>query len=160
VGDGAMGFWAALEEVFPQTRHQRCWFHKMGNVLNALPQSLQTKAKQALQEIWMAATRAEALRAFEHFVAAYAQKYPKATEKLTKDRDALLAFYDLPSWLLRAYPHHQPDRIDICHRAPSHHPHAQLRLARDVPGTGLQAPPRKQRSRGAGFAVPTGSNCC
>ena len=97
VGDGAMGFWAALEEVFPITRGQRCWFHKMGNVLNALPKSQHGRAKQALHQIWMAATRAEALKALDHFLAAYASKYPKATEKLIKDRDALLAFYDFPA---------------------------------------------------------------
>ena len=97
VGDGAMGFWAALEEVFPATRGQRCWFHKMGNVLNALPRSQHGRARKALQEIWMAATRAEALTAFEHFLSTYGAKYPKATEKLDKDRDALLAFYDFPA---------------------------------------------------------------
>jgi transposase-like protein len=97
VGDGAMGFWAALEEVFPATRAQRCWFHKMGNVLNALPKSQHARAKGALQEIWMAATRKEASIAFERFVMNYAGKYPKAAEKLTKDREALLAFYDFPA---------------------------------------------------------------
>lgn len=97
VGDGAMGFWGALEEVFPATRGQRCWFHKMGNVLNALPKSQHASARQRLQEIWMAATRAEALTAFDRFLAAYAPKYPKAAEKLTKDRQALLAFYDFPA---------------------------------------------------------------
>ena len=97
VGDGAMGFWAALEEVFPNTATQRCWFHKMGNVLNALPKSLHARAKGGLQEIWMAATRQEALVAFDRFVATHAAKYPKAAEKLTKDRDALLAFYDFPA---------------------------------------------------------------
>lgn len=97
VGDGAMGFWAALEEVYPATVGQRCWFHKMGNVLNALPQSQHARAKAALQQIWMAATRAEACVAFERFVSTYGGKYPKAVEKLTKDRDALLAFYDFPA---------------------------------------------------------------
>jgi transposase-like protein len=97
VGDGAMGFWAALEEVFPRSRGQRCWFHKMGNVLNALPKSQHARAKGALQEIWMAATRAEALRAFERFIETYGARYPKAAEKLIKDRDALLAFYDFPA---------------------------------------------------------------
>ena len=96
-GDGAMGFWAALEEVFPATCAQRCWFHKMGNVMNALPASQQARAKAGLQAIWMAATRAEAHKAFEQFVAAYQAKYPKAVEKLTKDRDSLLAFYDFPA---------------------------------------------------------------
>jgi len=97
VGDGAMGFWAALEEVFPATVVQRCWFHKMGNVLNALPKSQHARAKRGLQEIWMAATRQDALTAVSHFVTTYAAKYPKATQKLTKDRDALLAFYDFPA---------------------------------------------------------------
>src|SRR3990172_354056 len=97
VGDGALGFWAALEEEFPATRAQRCWFHKMGNVLNALPKSQHARAKSGLQEIWMAATRQEALTAFERFVTTYAAKYPKATGKLTQDREALLAFYDFPA---------------------------------------------------------------
>lgn len=96
-GDGAMGFWAALEEVFPATRAQRCWFHKLGNVLNALPASQQGKAKAAMQDIFLAATRADALAAFGKFVAAYGAKYPKAVEKLTQDRDSLLAFYDFPA---------------------------------------------------------------
>ena len=92
-----MGFWAALEEVFPATRGQRCWFHKMGNVLNALPKSQQGRAKADLQAIWMAATRADAYTAFDRFVAIYAAKYPKATETLKKDRESLLAFYDFPA---------------------------------------------------------------
>lgn len=96
-GDGAMGLWAALEEVFAQTRHQRCWFHKIGNVLNALPKSQHGRAKGALSEIWNAATRAEAIVAFDQFVATYSAKYLKAVEKLTKDRDELLAFYDFPA---------------------------------------------------------------
>ncbi len=97
VGDGAMGFWAAMEEVFPQTAHQRCWFHKMGNVLNALPKSLQGRAKADMQEIWMAATRNEAHAAFAKFVGHYKGKYPKAVEKMEKDRDSLLAFYSFPA---------------------------------------------------------------
>lgn len=97
VGDGAMGFWAAMEEVFPQTAHQRCWFHKMGNVLNALPKSLQGRAKADMQEIWMARTRNEAHAAFAKFVGHYKGKYPKAVEKMEKDRDSLLAFYSFPA---------------------------------------------------------------
>ena len=97
VGDGALGFWGALEQVYPETAHQRCWFHKMGNVLAALPKSLQGKAKGDLQAIWMAATRKDAVRAFERFLTRYGAKYPKATEKLEKDRDALLAFYAFPA---------------------------------------------------------------
>lgn len=97
VGDGALGFWGALDEVFPGTRHQRCWFHKTGNVLNYLPKSVQAKAKAALHEIWMAPTRADAQRAFDRFIESYGAKYPKAVECLSKDRDALLAFYDFPA---------------------------------------------------------------
>ena len=96
-GDGAMGFWAALEEVFPATKAQRCWFHKMGNVMNALPKSQHAKAKSGLQAIWMAATRADAQTAFGQFAERYQAKYPKAVEKLEKDRDSLLAFYDFPA---------------------------------------------------------------
>jgi len=97
VGDGALGFWPALEEVYPQTRHQRCWVHKVANVMNYLPKAVQPRAKAALQEIWMAETQAEALAAFERFVRSYQAKYPKAVECLTKDREALLAFFDFPA---------------------------------------------------------------
>ena len=97
VGDGALGFWSALDQVYPETRHQRCWFHKMGNVLNALPKSLHGKAKADLQAIWMAPTRQQANHAFKRFINRYAAKYPKATEKLEKDREALLAFFDFPA---------------------------------------------------------------
>ncbi len=97
VGDGALGFWAALAEIYPETGHQRCWVHKTANILNALPKSLQGKAKAGLHEIWMAPTRAEAIGAFDAFLKTYGAKYPKAVEKLTKDRQALLAFYDFPA---------------------------------------------------------------
>ncbi len=97
VGDGALGFWAALDEIYPETRRQRCWVHKTANVLNALPKSLQNKAKAQLHEIWMAPTRATAVAAFDQFVKTYQAKYPKAADKLLADRDALLAFYDFPA---------------------------------------------------------------
>ena len=97
VGDGALGFWSALDEIYPETRRQRCWVHKTANVLNALPKSLQAKAKAQLHEIWMAPTRAEATAAFDRFVQTYQAKYPKAADKLVSDRDALLAFYDFPA---------------------------------------------------------------
>ena len=96
-GDGAMGFWGALDEVFPQTRHQRCWVHKTANVLNALPKVLHGKAKADLQAIWMAPTLSDAERALKHFVSVYGPKYKPAVEKLTKDEDELLAFYDFPA---------------------------------------------------------------
>jgi transposase-like protein len=97
VGDGAMGFWAAVEEIFPTTRHQRCWCHKTGNVLNALPKSVQPKAKRALHNIWQAVTRQEAERAFAQFLVTYESKYPKATACLLKDRETLLTFYEFPA---------------------------------------------------------------
>jgi putative transposase len=97
VADGALGFWQAIEEVWPQTRGQRCWVHKTANVLNKLPKSQQSKAKRALQEIWMAETKNEALAAFDAFVETWGVKYDKAVECLIKDRDALLTFYDFPA---------------------------------------------------------------
>lgn len=97
VGDGALGFWAALDEIYPGTRHQRCWVHKTANVLNALPKSVQAKAKSALHEIWQAPTREDAQRAFDRFIEIYGPKYPKAAQCLEKDRDSLLTFYDFPS---------------------------------------------------------------
>jgi transposase-like protein len=97
VGDGALGFWKALPQVFGTTRAQRCWVHKTANILNKLPKSQQAKAKAALQEIWMAATRKEAEQAFAHFLSVYRPKYPKAADCLNKDRDALLTFYDFPA---------------------------------------------------------------
>ncbi len=97
IGDGALGFWAAIREVFGGTREQRCWFHKTGNVLNAMPKSLQAKAKGHLHDIWQAETKAEAEAAFDFFVETYAVKYDKAVAKLVKDRDVLLAFYDFPA---------------------------------------------------------------
>jgi transposase-like protein len=97
VGDGALGFWAALDQIYPQTRCQRCWVHKSANVLNELPKSVQGKAKAALHEIWMAPTRAQAIKAFDAFLKNYQAKYPKATDKLVKDREALLAFYEFPA---------------------------------------------------------------
>ena len=97
IGDGAMGFWAALEEIYPKTRQQRCWMHKVMNVLNCLPKSAQTKAKQALHSIWQAETLADAEKAFDLFIETYEPKYPKATLCLQKDREELLPFFDFPA---------------------------------------------------------------
>ena len=97
IGDGAMGFWAALEAVYGETRQQRCWMHKTMNVLNCLPKSVQAKAKQALHAIWQAETKADAEKAFDLFVETYEPKYPKATLCLHKDREQLMAFYDFPA---------------------------------------------------------------
>jgi transposase-like protein len=97
IADGALGFWKAAGEVWPATRGQRCWVHKSANVLAKLPKSQQPKAKRALQEIWMAETKAEAEAAFDAFVESHAVKYDKAAQCLAKDREALLAFYDFPA---------------------------------------------------------------
>lgn len=97
VGDGALGFWAALREVFPDTREQRCWFHKIANVLNALPKSVQPGAKAALAEIWNAEDKEHAEAAAKAFAADYGIKWPKAAAKITDDLDVLLEFYDYPA---------------------------------------------------------------
>ncbi len=97
VGDGAMGFWKALEEVFSGTRHQRCWVHKTANVLNKFPKSMAPAVKSDLNDIHHAPTRAEAMAALKRFEEKYAAKYDKAVACLTRDRDALLAFYDFPA---------------------------------------------------------------
>jgi putative transposase len=96
-GDGALGFWKALGQVYSTTREQRCWVHKTANVLDKLPKRLQPAAKEKLHQIWMAETRADAERAFDLFLATYQAKYPKATECLSKDRAVLLTFYDFPA---------------------------------------------------------------
>ncbi len=97
IGDGALGFWKALPQVFGRTRAQRCWVHETAKVLNKLPKAVQPQAKGRLQEIWMAPTRPDAVKAFDFFLEAYSAKYPKAADCLEKDRDELLAFYDFPA---------------------------------------------------------------
>ena len=97
VADGALGFWKAIDQVWPKTYAQRCWVHKTTNVLNKLPKSLQAKAKRALQDIWMAETRQDAEAAFDGFIECYGLKYEKAVECLSEDRVPLLAFYDFPA---------------------------------------------------------------
>jgi transposase-like protein len=97
VGDGALGFWGALSEVFPDTTHQRCWVHKMANCMNALPKSAQPAARAALCEVRDAEDKKHAEAALKRFVKDYEAKWPKATEKVVKDADALLAFFDFPA---------------------------------------------------------------
>jgi putative transposase len=96
-GDGALGFWKALDAIFPTTRHQRCWVHKTANVLNTLPKSVQPAAKQDLREVWQAPDRATAEAAVATFAEKYAAKYEKVVTCLVKDHDALLSFYDFPA---------------------------------------------------------------
>ncbi len=97
LGDGALGFWRALDEVFPGTRHQRCWVHKTANVLNKVPKSVQGTMKADLREIHAAPTRAAAEIAIAVFVEKYGAKYARAADCLTKDREARLAFFDMPA---------------------------------------------------------------
>jgi putative transposase len=96
-GDGALGFWKALPQVYPTCPEQRCWVHKTANVLDKLPKRLQPEAKEKLHQIWMAETRADAEQAFDLFLETYRAKYPKASECLAKDRTVLLTFYDFPA---------------------------------------------------------------
>lgn len=97
VGDGALGFWAALREIYPSTREQRCWVHKTANVLNKMPKSVQPKAKANLHEIWQASTKRDAEKAFDEFIEKYQVKYSAACQCLSKDREVLLTFYDFPA---------------------------------------------------------------
>jgi putative transposase len=97
IGDGALGFWKAIAEVYPTTKEQRCWVHKTANVLDKLPKAKQPAAKAMIHQIWMADTRAAAGKAFDAFLETYRAKYPKACECLEKDRTELLAFYDFPA---------------------------------------------------------------
>ena len=111
VGDGALGFWAAISQVFPDTKHQRCWMHKTGNLLNYLPKSLQSKAKSDIQAIWMAQSKDEARKAIRLFSDKYEAKYPKAVSCLAKDEEVLLSFYDFPAehWI-----HYVETAIMLC----------------------------------------------
>jgi putative transposase len=97
IGDGALGFWSALEEVFPQTKQQRCWVHKTANVLDKMPKKVQANAKKAIHEIYMASTKKDGLAAFEAFLKTYRSKYPGACACLEKDKNELFAFYDFPA---------------------------------------------------------------
>jgi transposase-like protein len=96
-GDGALGFWKALRQVYPATQQQRCWVHKTVNVLDKLPHGQQVSSKEMLHEIWMAATKEDAIKAMDKFAATHQAKFPKAVECVLKDKDELLAFYDFPA---------------------------------------------------------------
>ncbi len=120
VGDGALGFWKALPQAFGETRNQRCWMHKTGNVLDKLPKNIQPRAKENLHQIWMAETKENAEKAFDHFIASYEAKYPKATECLAKDRKVLLTFYDFPGRTLAAFENDESDRVYVCDGSAPH----------------------------------------
>jgi hypothetical protein len=140
IGDGALGFWGALREVFPQAKEQRCWFHKIANIVGALPKSAHPGAKKALAEIWNAEDRQHALNAARAFEAAYGAKFPKAVTKLTDDLDELLTFYDYPAepWihLRTTNPSRPSPRSGIGARSPGG-PGSRARRA----GHGVQAHP-------------------
>ena len=138
IGDGALGFWTALREVFAITREQRCWVHKTMNVLNALPKSLQDKAKGHLHDIWQAETKAQANAAFDFFVQTYGVKWGKAVGKLVKDRDALLTFYDFPAEHWKHIRTSNP-RKHLRHRPAPHQALQGLPEPQDRAGHGLQA---------------------
>lgn len=158
IGDGALGFWAALGEVFPQTRAQKCWFHKISNVLGSMPKSAHPGAKKALAEIWNAEDKDHALAAVQDFQAAYGAKYVKAVAKVVDDLDELLAFYDYPAehWVhLRTT---NPHRVHLRHRpAPDQGPQG-ARLTRGRARDGLQAdrvgPGPLARGKRAPFSSP------
>ena len=97
IGDGGLGFWAALSEEFPESRRQRCWVHKTANILDKMPKSIQSKAKAMIHDMYMASTKEDALAAYDHFISSFSDKYPKAVECLAKDKEDLFSFYDFPA---------------------------------------------------------------
>ena len=139
VGDGALGFWKALREVFPDTREQRCWFHVSSNVLAALPKSAHPGAKAALAEIYNAEDRDHALQAIKAFEADYGAKWPKAVAKITEHTDVLLAFYDYPARALGTPAHDKPDRVHLRHRPAAAANHQGTRLTGRRSRDGVQA---------------------
>jgi transposase-like protein len=97
IGNGALGFWGAIREVYPKTKHQRCWVHKTANILDKLPKSIHAKAKEMIHNIYLAETKKDAEKAWKKFVRSYRAKYPKAVECLVKDKDELMEFYNFPA---------------------------------------------------------------
>ena len=138
-GDGALGAWAALRNVFPGAREQRCWVHKTANVLDALPKRLQPRAKSVLHEMAEAPSRADARKALERFRGEFDAKYPKAVAKLDKDWDALTAFYDFPAEHWRHLQDDESDREQLRDREASHQGHQGRRLEEGCARDGLQA---------------------
>ena len=139
VGDGALGFWKALHDVFPQTREQRCWFHKLGNVLAALPKSAHPNAKKALAEIYNAEDKDHANAAAKAFAAEYGAKWPKAAAKITDDLDMLPHPLRLPGRALGPPADHEPDRVDVRDRPATSTRHQGPRLESRWHSDGVQA---------------------
>jgi len=145
VGDGALGFWGALREVFPDTAQQRCWFHKAGNVLSAMPKSAQPGARKHLAEIWGAEDKEHARQEIRAFADAYGAKFPKAVAKVVDDTEVLLAFYDHPAehWVhLRTTNPIESTFATVRHR---HQGHPRTRQPRRRAGDGVQAHPGRPR---------------
>jgi putative transposase len=139
VADGALGFWQAIEEVWPQTCGQRCWVHKTANVLNKLPKSQQSKAKRALQEIWMAETKKDALAAFDVFVETWGVKYDKAVRVSRQGSRCAAGLLRLPSRALETLAHDQRHRKLVCDCAPPHRTLERMSLEQDRARDDLQA---------------------
>ena len=140
IGDGALGFWKALDEALPTTRHQRCWLHKTTNVLNKFPKSVQPNAHKDLREIWLAPDRASAAGAMTTFAEKYAPKYDKAVDCLIKDRETLLTFFDFPHACLEA-----DQFLDALGRRADQNQHA-FRPAAPCAPADRRRPPRRRRS--------------
>ena len=147
-GDGALGFWGALREVFPETVEQRCWFHKIANVLNALPKSAHSDAKNALAEIWNAEDRDHAEAAAKRFADAYSAKWPKAAAKITDDLDVAPRVLRLPRRALDPSEDHEPDRVDVLHGPAPSAGHQRTRHTSRRCGDGLQAAPCRRNQAG------------
>ena len=143
VGDGALGFWKAVREVFPDTREQRCWFHKQANVLAALPKSAHPGALAAMREIYNAEDIDQAQVAIKAFEIDYGAKYPKAVAKIVDDADVLLEFYKYPGRALDPPENDESDRKHLCHRAVADQGHQGPRFTRSRNCHGLQADRRR-----------------
>ena len=138
VGDGALGFWAAIRDVFPSTKEQRCWVHKTANTLDALPKRLHPQAKTAVQAIYNAPSRTEALTAVKAFADAFSG-FPKATAKIIGRPRQPARLLRLPSRALGAPAHHQPDRVHVLNRKAKDEGHPRCRVSQGSSGHGLQA---------------------
>src|ERR1700675_4006523 len=149
IGDGALGFWKAIDEVFPGTRHQRCWVHKTANVLNKVALAVQVNMKADLREIYGAPTRAAAEAAIDVFADKYGAKYDKAVTCLTKDREALLAFVRLPGRTLGSSAHVEPDRKRVRHGSSSHGADEGSLVGDDRQGDGVQTRQHRRQNLAA-----------
>ena len=140
VGDGALGFWAALREVYPGCGEQRCWVHKTANVLDKMPKSVQGKAKGMLHEMWQAPTKEKALAAYGHFLSSWEEKYPKAVDCLQEDKESCSPSMTSPRHM---DPHQddQPHRIQLRHGEAAHEEDQRMRFANGDANDGIQTGP-------------------